>query len=269
MGKILRENFGKGDLGRWLAAAAGGDAATIAAMISAGFPLESRRESHSRTTALLLAAEHGQPECMKLLVAAGADVSFRDLHGNGAMFMAVAGKSAECVDVAIHAGCPLDDDDAACWGGTPAALAAMGSAPALARLIAAGIDPHQVDRRGETLPILAARSFQPECLLLLIAAGVDVGATLDDGRSAALAAVLLRDFECVEILSQAGCSFDGILEKVAAAPYHSEDPATPAQLQARLDACRDLVHGAIARREARCLAAETHAAAPLSKRRSL
>lgn len=88
--------------------------------------------------------------------------------------------------------------------------------------------PRALDR-GETLPILAARSFQPECLRLLIAAGVDVGATLDDGCSAVLAAVLLllRDFECVEILSQAGCSFDGILETVVAAPCHPEDPATP------------------------------------------
>lgn len=73
--------------------------------------------------------------------------------------------------------------------------------------------PRALDR-GETLPTLAARSFQPECLRLLIAAGVDVGATLDDGCSAVLAAVLLlRDFECVEILSQAGCSFDGIFAK--------------------------------------------------------
>lgn len=87
---------------------------------------------------------------------------------------------------------PLDDD-AACGGGTPAALAAMGSTPALARLIAAGTDPHQADRCGETLPILASRSFQPECLRLLIAAGVDVGAVLHDGRSAALGAVLCRD----------------------------------------------------------------------------
>ncbi|HWA22680.1 MAG TPA: ankyrin repeat domain-containing protein [Caulobacterales bacterium] len=151
-------------------------------------------------TPLFFAAQDGDVETVKLLVAAGADVN--DSAPDGASPLVVAAHAGQSAIVAalLEAGA---DPNAAGAGYTALHVAALRGDVAMARaLLEHGANPnarqqkgsptkrvrsgHALDHRlvGATPFILAVRACQYDVMRLLAAKGADPSLTVDDGRNA-------------------------------------------------------------------------------------
>lgn len=123
-------------------------------------------------TPLLYAAQSGNPESVKLLLAAGADVKSRNTFGATPLFLAAS--SPEKVRMLLGAG--AEADAATKMGRTPLMIAASGggSTESVRLLLAAGADPKKADERGNT-PLLIASTYGSlsTLKLLLDKAGID------------------------------------------------------------------------------------------------
>ena len=144
------------------------------ALLESGVASDARDLDHS--TALLLAADAGATEAVKVLVAAGADVSAADRVGVTPLIAAAYNARAACVDVLLAAGAsPHHSPDAGGSAGAAAAAAAgamgpmMGAAAVtalvaaaeggddvcVAKLLAAGAPPNQATAELKT-PLMHA-----------------------------------------------------------------------------------------------------------------
>lgn len=236
---------------QWLAAVETGDLAAVSRGIAQNAPLEEPRPWRSQPTALLLAAASGRPECLALLLSAGASVAAVDRHGHGLAYWAVCGGSDECLRLAIDAGCDIEARGD--LGDNAGAQAAASRPEALRRLLRAGLDARAVDSSGQTLLMLAARFKQPECVRQLLEAGADVDAVSMSSRSAAIEAMAARDAASLALLSEAGCDLSGALEAAATLPIHTEGPLSPEREREIRSGRAALVKEQLALREARAL----------------
>ncbi len=137
---------------------------------------------------LFRAAEFGNAECVRLLLAAGAEPNARDSFKRTAMYYA---GSDQVVRVLLEAGLPLEDADENGW--TPLYSAVGGGAEAIPRvraLLNAGANVNATHDRGYTVFMSAVDSGRtPEILRLLIAAGADPHAVSELGYNAFHAAI--------------------------------------------------------------------------------
>ncbi len=151
-------------------------------------------------TPLLFAAQDGDVESTKLLIAAGADVKDTAADGTSALVIAAHLKQNDVAMVLLDAGA---DPNAAASGYTALQIAATtGNLPLAKALLDHGADPnarqqngtpskrtvngHALDHAmiGATPYFTAMRSGQLEMMKLLVARGADPTTTLKDGRSA-------------------------------------------------------------------------------------
>lgn len=137
---------------------------------------------------LFRAAESGCAECVRLLLAAGADAKARDSSTRTAMYYA---GSAGVVRALMRAGLPLEDADEFEW--TPLVNAVGEGEEALPRvraLIEAGADVNGTHDRGYTVFMSAVGSGRyPALLRLLVASGADPHAVSELGYNAFHAAI--------------------------------------------------------------------------------
>lgn len=137
---------------------------------------------------LFCAAKSGNAECVRLLLAAGADVTVRDLTKHTAMY---AAGSAEVVEALVTAGLSLEDADE--YGWSPLTCAVHDGEWALSRvraLINAGANVNASGDHGYTLFMSAVGSGRyPALLRLLIASGANPHAVTEYGRNAFHAAI--------------------------------------------------------------------------------
>ena len=151
-------------------------------------------------TALLFAAQDGDVETAKLLIAAGADVKEASADGASALVIAAHVKQNDIAVMLLEAGA---DPNAAATGYTALHIAATtGDLPLAKALLDHGADPnarqqngtpskrtmngHALDHAmiGATPYFTAMRSGQLDMMKLLAARGADPSITLKDGRTA-------------------------------------------------------------------------------------
>lgn len=138
---------------------------------------------------LFCAGESGNPECVRVLLAAGVDAAARDNESRTAMYSA---SSIDAVRVLMAAGVPVEDEDRFGW--SPLVAALKGGEEALSRiraLIAAGADVKATHDHGYSAFMSAVSSMtrHPEVLRLLVAAGADPHAVTELGHNAFHAAI--------------------------------------------------------------------------------
>lgn len=146
-------------------------------------------------TALMHAAEIGNPDMIKLFLDAGADVNQADNEGETALQFAFAASklNAESVKLLLTAG--ADVNHANNQGKTAIFEVCFdcGAVPFLKNLIDAGADVNHADNNGRTMLFDLAEIYNNnheiyesdvEAVELLVAAKVDVNHAANDGRTA-------------------------------------------------------------------------------------
>jgi ankyrin repeat protein len=129
--------------------------------------------SQGGITPLLLAAEHGTAEIVKILLLTGADVRARDYLGRNALHHAAeANQPAELITPLIKAGVEFDAEDARS-GLTPlATYTAHHNLEACQLLLKAGADPDARLEPLDTTPREAAREIESKTMIHMLNAYV-------------------------------------------------------------------------------------------------
>ena len=189
-------------------------------------------DEHS-TTAVMYAAMHGHPACLRLLLEAGADVNKKNWSestpiGNSAMIVAAGNGEADCLRLLLDAG--ADKEAANVAGETPLHLAAVyGHTACVKMLLEAGADKNAVDAEGGSAVLGAAAKGWADCLRVLLEAGADANELDADGVSPLHAAAKHGKADCLRLLLEAGAEIDrlgdptrGTALMVAAAYGHND-----------------------------------------------
>lgn len=155
-----------------LNAARANDLAAARAELASGTDPNGHADSYSP---LQWAAQHGNTELLRLLLAAGADTERRDFNGDRALLWAARAGQGASIAVLLAAGSPANSAE----------------------------DPYGLS------PLhLAARSGYPEAVAILIHAGADVDAVDQSNTTALAEAVITQDVRMVYALLNAGADPD-------------------------------------------------------------
>lgn len=182
-------------------AAGWGDLAAVEAMLNSGADVNAYAEfsqSVKWTTALIAAAEHGFPQVVARLLAAGADVNARvgepragTKYGTTALMRASANGYAGVVQALLVAKADVNirDED-----GRTALLgaAANGRLEIVKALLAAKADPGPMSKMEGSALLLATRAGFLDVATLLVEAGANINALTDSGDSPLRIAALGR-----------------------------------------------------------------------------
>ena len=171
------------------AAAVGGDAGVVSALLRAGaHPDVNVVSASSRRSALYVAAKCGHQDAGSRLILAGADVLFWDpVDHRNVIAEAARGGHTQLVRDMLMAGAHADEY----LYESPLHLAVgSGSENAVDTLILAEADPDVIDGDGNTPLIRAADLGHTSMVKALLAAGADASHRANDGRSALDAAAL-------------------------------------------------------------------------------
>ena len=166
---------------------AGQTGAVLEYMAKEGAPGQSMDE------ALHLAVRNGHAECVRLLLAAGADVNAADIRGDSPLFVSVQEGYGEISKMLIDSGKIRKKDPD---GGTELHKAVHSKNTEYARLLLkAGFDVNAANSAGETPIHYAAASGDIECVKLLLAAGADVSAVTATGSGVIIYTLIGEDLK--------------------------------------------------------------------------
>ena len=165
------------------------------------------KESKYRRYVLIHAAQTGDAETIKALIAAGADVNARDDDGKTLLFKAAGWDKRTAVNVLIELGANLNARDNV--GETPLIDAAFkGRAEVAKALIAAGADVNARDDQSLTPLNWAAYEGRTKTVKVLIAAGADLNAKDTFGDTPLHSAALKGHAEAIKALIAAGADLN-------------------------------------------------------------
>lgn len=163
--------------------------------------IERAKRAAQGSTALMGAAASGCEECVRLLLARGADVKARTGSGLTALHNAAYEGSSDMVKRLLNAGAPVNVADER--GLTPLMLAANSrnhNAEAVHILLEHGADPNVKDAQGRTAADWARASSQAEIVKVLPA-----GDSRKDLRTAVQKSVSLLDSVAPNFFAKSGC----------------------------------------------------------------
>jgi ankyrin repeat protein len=141
---------------------------------------------------LLAAAERGDAQAVRLVLARGAKVDARDARGRTALLVATHGNHIEAARALIAAGADVNAKDDI--QDSPFLYAgAEGRTEILKLALAAGADLKSVNRYGGTALIPACHHGHVEAVKVLLATSIDVDHVNRLGWTALLEAVILGD----------------------------------------------------------------------------
>ena len=198
-----------------IASSADGNAAVVRMMLAKGAQVNVHDRIQGipalltgggNTTPLIAAARLRDPETLKILLAAGAEVNAKDANGARALSDAVLFDNPENVRLLLAAGASVNFHIAV-WKHTPLIAAAMhGNAGVVQKLIAAGAEVNAVDASDSTPLMWAAYSEygDPAAVAALLAAGADPNHVNKWGESALTWATRRGDTLIVAALHAAG-----------------------------------------------------------------
>lgn len=160
-------------------------------------------KTHQQIPAVMLAAQHNQPACLKMLLEYGAEPNVATLTEDTALHAAIAAASVPCTEILLKHGANVK---ARKHGDSALSLAVKNNLPEIARLILrAGADPDEKNSVGETPLCSAAKAGHIELLKILIEAGANVH-TVANSTSAHLMAAASGKYEAIKILLKAGAN---------------------------------------------------------------
>jgi ankyrin repeat protein len=135
----------------------------------------------------MIAAAARDPDLVKLLLEAGANLRARDGAGRDALWIASRNGSRPIVEVLLAAGAPPDARRA---DRSPLIAALQSDQPDVARtLLAKGASARIETAEGDTPLMIAAAHGQADLVRPLLAAGIDVNARNSAGDTALIVAV--------------------------------------------------------------------------------
>lgn len=151
---------------------------------------------------LMLAAKHGKPQMMKIVLDAKPRVNLRNAYGETALMMAVFQGHTEVVRQLLARGAEINHP-----GWTPLIYAAAQSRMDIARiLISQGAQINAQAENGTTALMMAAREGQLPMVLLLMEHGADLNMRNRDGQTALALAKALERRDITELLTRAGAT---------------------------------------------------------------
>lgn len=160
-------------------------------------------------TPLMIMAQKGDEAGLSALIAAGADIDFKDGKGKKAIHLAVEAKNLGCLKILCKAGANIDEGDGD--GRTPCALAAiLGQEGILDYLIQEKADVNIADNSEYSPLMLGAR--HAKIVAALIKAGADIDHAAINNRAGINRRTVLMNAlcnpECVRLLIAAGVNKD-------------------------------------------------------------
>ena len=199
-----------------------------------------RERDSSGTTPLHLAAVHGGPAQIRVLVDHGADLDAPDTKGHTALHLAAETwkDSQENIMALVDAGAGVEARDES--GETPLHLAASrGTLAKINALLDAEADVNARDTDGETPLHKANRRHAPANILALLKAGADVSARDELGNTPLHAAARAENASGIKALLEAGAAVNA-RDEYGETPLHEAAAlATPAEIAILLDAGAD------------------------------
>jgi ankyrin repeat protein len=162
-------------------AAKAGDAATVRRLLATpGVPVNAAEADG--TTALHWAVQHGQPDVVKALIRARAEVNRNNRYGVAPLWLAATNGDDATVELLLRAGADarMTRGDS---GESVLMTAAMAGAPGVVqRLLAYGADPNTTDAvRGQTALMWAAAEGHAAAARVLVETGADLEAKSSTG----------------------------------------------------------------------------------------
>jgi hypothetical protein len=146
--------------------------AAAQALLARGLPLNITTIDGSGATALLIAAAGGHTDVMKLLIDAGADVSWQDKHGDSPLMAAVRIGALDAVKLLLTRGARLDQQDS---GGRTALMwaARTGRVDVARVLLDASARIDTVDNANQTALTIGIAKGHTDAVALLRSRGAD------------------------------------------------------------------------------------------------
>ncbi|MCL6622712.1 MAG: ankyrin repeat domain-containing protein [Syntrophobacterales bacterium] len=183
-----------------------GEVEAVRLFLAAGMSPHTRDKRGN--AALILAAQHGKPEIIALLLDKGAERETRDpLEGRTPLLWAVARNRLEAVALLLERGAEVAAADR--HGRNVAVTAALYSrADLLALLADKGVPLSGQDAQGRTLLMLAATAGRADNVRLLLERGADPNARDPKGRTALMLAAMAGRREAVKALLEGGADAD-------------------------------------------------------------
>jgi hypothetical protein len=213
-------------------AAADGDAEALrSVLLRAPAAFVNTRRPDDGSTVVHVAAGKGFEECLKILVAAGADLDGQDDQGNTPCFVAAREGHIDCLKRLIAAEADISLENA--QGMTPLFRACeSGHDECVGVLIDAGADKNAFDKQGRTPTLVAAQLDHPGCILqmLLRPEPTDLRSPNKNGRSPLMVARLMRNHASAAVLALATLEFDDEEDAVVPArglAVEEPDPRKP------------------------------------------
>lgn len=156
---------------------------------------------------LILAAENGRVDNVRLLLQHGAKINQTDGDGNTPLLCAILNGRVDCVQALLEAG--ADTTIANKKKVTPLMGAAVnGNAACMRLLLSQGAKDSTTKKMRTTALMLAAANGSEECVRLLLESGSEVNARSDDRMSALHFAIKHENAACARLLLDAGAQID-------------------------------------------------------------
>lgn len=154
-------------------------------------------------TAINLAANNGQLQCLQVLIESG--VYIENPTCSTPLMRAAINGHVQCVRALIKAGAKVNVVDVD--GSTPLSLAACaGEYQCVQALLEHGASLEYVDGKGNTALMLAVKNGSVSCMQLLISSNATLEHVNHDGDTALTLAIKSGDVSCVIALMRAGAS---------------------------------------------------------------
>ena len=159
--------------------------------------------STDETKTLCVAAELGHTDCLRYLIAAGADVNNVTSMGNSPLLSAANKGHVKCVKLLLGTGADVNRPNIC--GDTPLIRAVEnGYTECVVNLLKAGADVNIVNGSGNSVIFLAVKEARHDCFKLLNEFGADVNFAKKNGYTILMEAAQNGEYKCVDFLINAG-----------------------------------------------------------------
>jgi len=188
-------------------AAANGNVGILKSLAEAGADVNTA-EIHTRTNALMIAAENNNLDALEYLAGAHGKLNAQNEYGLTAAMFAILGNSVDTMKWLIENNADLDIGNR--MGRVPFTFAAeMGRIDILKLLIEAGADVDAIEPNTQMNGVMiAAQKNKLEALKYLLDVGGTINARMSNGQTAAMLAANQGNVEVLQWLVTAGAALD-------------------------------------------------------------
>lgn len=197
-------NVGENKMSLLQAAIEYGSSKLVRLILSKNPNINVNQEGEYKNTPILYAAESGQLDTVKYLLAKGADIKSVDESGNNILMKASASGNIHLISYLIEKG--FDANYQTEYGDTPIMRAAeCANINAFNFLVAKGSDYKYMSSRGKTALFSAIEGNCTECVSFLVSNGLDVNQVYDD-ETPIMVAVRRNNIPIAKILLENGAN---------------------------------------------------------------